>query len=320
MTDQPTSVQQPTKKPCSILPFFTLILVLIASAAALYALFIAKENTQAIMRLSSFTKKKVIPYSELTTTLATISEAHASLQTQLSVLSQRVNTQQPASKNHIWVGEQAKYYLELAVVESTVGNNIPGCITLLQQAEKLLESLSDESLRPVFVAIQQTTQALQALPQSSTASTLLQIHQLHSLLSNAFPAPTPTMTTLPSDGSIPSLKQIQSLISIKHHQPNKQAAITFQQTLLSGRIDLNLQIAQAALLQHNTQLYQLSIQEAIKETQALPTTAASVKQPILDALHALETTQAFIQSPSLEAPLKAINDWIAQQQSALPKP
>jgi uroporphyrin-III C-methyltransferase len=296
--------------------FITLILTLFAFLTALYAISMAQKNQHTVLRLQTDFNDYRHQSSDLESSLATLNEAHASLQTELSNLTLKINTTPAEKDNTLWAAEQARYYLELADMEALWENNGTACLILLKQAEKTLHAIQDLSLQPILIEVQQAEQKITDLPKPDLTYLLKKFHQLEETLLKAAPpmiskAETETSTTSSVQShSQQALNTLKKLIVIKQHAPSELPPSSLKEALLINRINLNLQAAKLALLQNNTTLYEAALSQARIDVDAVFENQPDIKQSITETIQQLAQIKLIGSLPSIKTPLEQLKLWI----------
>lgn len=306
--------------------FLTLLLTLFAFLTALYAINLVQKNNDTVVKLEKEFHNYQNESTDITTSIATLNEAHASLQTQLSTLTQKINI--PGHKdNALWAAQQAQYFLELANMEALWENNPAACLALLKEAAKTLSTIQDLSLQPILIEIQQAQQKIANLPKPDLTVLLKLFHQLGEALIKASPQePAQTEETSPEPSNQAhlqkTLNKFKKLVVIKQHAPSEFSHASLKETLLINRLHLSLQAAKLALLQNNTKLYEIALLQAHRDAEIALEHQPDLKKFTLDTIQQLTQIKLIDSLPSIKAPLEQLQLWIKAHEtsSTVPAP
>lgn len=291
-----------------------LLYLLIAGLGLLsvYAIYLGQKNKLSFQSLNQAFYAHTEDQASFASTLAVLNEAHASLQTQLSNLSQQLNSQRPSQAYDIWASEQARYYLELANIETKWGVSPADCVRMLQLAERLLKTIQTPSIQPVIQTIEKNIQALQQLPQTNIVKISQEIyaleHKMHTLIKTD---QTKTAALMPDTKNVDllSVEQLKQLFKVKHYEPSDKLVLSLHETILVGRIEINLLEMRLALLQKNKALYELGLKHAMNNSALL--NSSEIQKDLLVTLQGLAQEPVFISIPPITEPLNALNNWIS---------
>lgn len=201
---------------------------------------------------------------------------------QRRLLNQQMNTviQSGTYQTNDWVLLKARYYLELAQISATWGNNTPITSALLNLADKLLAGVHEEPLLEVRRAIAQEDAAVKTVEIVDIAGLLSQLdaaqESTHALVARFIPgqvSKTTSADTADAQQGVSgwrgrlneSLHALEKLFVVRRIDADVEPFIMpAYAALLRERIQLILQETQLAVLQGDEALYQLTLKQAIK--------------------------------------------------------
>ncbi|OGV46760.1 MAG: hypothetical protein A3F46_08695 [Legionellales bacterium RIFCSPHIGHO2_12_FULL_42_9] len=142
---------------------------------------------------------------------------------------------------------------------------------LLQEADALLQKIPDERLYEVRQTIAHEITELKSIPPVDIAGTMAKLDKAQIAVAQLAFKPltlSPSLQTTNAswrDHWQASLNLLEKLVIVRHHKPGEAPILTpLYQTVLRERISMDLQEAQWAVLQHNSNVYQQSLKQVIK--------------------------------------------------------
>jgi uroporphyrin-3 C-methyltransferase len=219
---------------------------------------------------------------DVTNQIKTLAATENELNTKLANLDKTVQTvlQQDKYQTSDWLMLNARYYLELAIMNATWSNNPQTTIALLQHADTLLATIHDQRL----VIVRQTIAAeITQVKQMQNIDLIGLLSQLDAVQHSVSTLPikrlsidqeqSPTsetqMNTHPTWRSKlqESIQRLKKLVIIRHHNNDQPMLTPDYEAIIRESIQLNLQNAQWAALQNNAEIYQLSLKQALDHLQ-----------------------------------------------------
>ncbi|WED42506.1 uroporphyrinogen-III C-methyltransferase [Legionella cardiaca] len=313
-----------------ILSVLALVIAVIALICGAYAL---KANQQLANRTGQATetlntefdilKKQQLQAQSLETSVQTLKEDHAQLQEHLKSLDKELQTamQQRLYQKQDWILLKARYYLELAQINAHWSNDKQTTIALLQQADLLLGTLSEQAVFAIRQAIAQEITQLQALPKVDVAGLLSQLDAAQTNLVSLplkHPVPGAKNKTSSEKSASPwreqlreSINSLGKLIVVRRHDENVEPLLSpIQQAMMQEAIRMNLQEAQWAILQNNSTVYQMALTQAIKTIKRAFEINAASTQALIKQLQNLLKQKINIEKPMIEKALPLLNQLI----------
>ena len=248
------------------------------------------------------------------------------LQNRIKSLSNNLHSalQQRLYQKQDWLLLKARHYLELAQVNLHWSDDSKASIALLQQADTLLGEIPDQRVFPVRQTIATDISRLQAMPVVDVAGLLSQLDAAQDLVSkltvqSALVSPASQSTT-PEASASPSawrtklrdnISVLEKLVVIHHHDEDIKPMLSpMLQNILRESIRMNLQEAQWAVLQNNSQVYQLSLQRALTQIKRNFDLSANSAQALIKNLQALQQQKLNAEKPVISDSLQQLNQII----------
>ena len=264
-----------------------------------------------------------------------IKQTQDTLQNKLDDLSKQLQTamDQKLYQNQDWLLLKARYYLELAQINAHWSDNFNAAISLLQQADKLLEQLPAPKIFAVRQAIAKEITQLKAIPIVDIAGLLSQLDAAQTSVDNLTIQTTiaqtePTTETETPQAANPSsawktrlqdsVNLLEKMVVIRRDDENIRPLMSpLYESILRESIRLNLQEAQWAIINNNPVVYQLALKQAtlnLKRTfnQTSQNTVALLKQ--LNDLQKIKMTQ---EKPVIDLALPLLNQLIDNKELLL---
>jgi uroporphyrin-3 C-methyltransferase len=209
-----------------------------------------------------------------------------------------------------WLLLKARYYLELAQINTHWSNDTETTIALLQEADALLAPFREQPVFNIRQVIAQEMTELKATPKVDTTGLLSQLDAIFNLI-NQIPlkrttpsleeklkSPAPASMSTTTTSSVwqtrfkKSLDALEKLVVIRR-QDDEYLPLPSKayESMLRESIRLALQQAQWAVLQHDEAMYQFSLNQAMKliqrsfATDAMQTKALLTQLQELQAIH-----------------------------------
>ncbi len=300
-----------------------IIVTLIVMGSISYYLYCFSHEIKILTTEASALKQQQI---DTQTRLDTLSATQTNLTDNLNVVQKTVTSalQERGYQNRDWLLMKARYSLELAEVNAHWSDNTQTTIALFQQTDALLASLYESDVFSVRQEISKEIAQLQAIPTVDIAGVLARLdaaqHRIGELptknpLSEAKLA---TSTNSQEKSSSTwrehlqsSLHLLKKLVVIRHHDEAIQPYMTpGYESLLRETIHLNLQEAQWAVIQHNQDVYQLALTQAIDSIKQGFDVNAKATQALIEQLTDLHQIQLKIAKPTPGQSLLLLNQLI----------
>ncbi|STX29885.1 uroporphyrin-III C-methyltransferase [Legionella beliardensis] len=333
----PAEIRDDSKKPrvknwwhigLLILVFLSLLLAAFAFYQNWHLKEAQKRQQKYLNHQITALKKQLNKASTTVSTSATkLKGIQANLNNRLSRLDNNLQSalKQRFFQNQDWLLLKARYYLELVQLNAHWGDDQRITTALLQQADEILQEVPEQQLFPVRQAIAQEITKLNALPKVDVAGLLsqldaaqalvLQLPLQQNLINDQLTTPTPTTTSSGWKGKLDnSLSYLKKLVIVRRHEGDAQPLYSpLHQALLRETIRMNLQEAQWAILQKNTQVYKQALTQAITAIKNTFDNQAVNTQALLKQLQELQQQRLVYPRPVVDEPLVLLNQYIASR-------
>ena len=332
--------ETPVSKKRSI-PFASIILLVIVLAAVAYGIFTTiqlrhqteRKEQGLLSQIAELNQQQKNAFSLIGATEKKLKHSRVQLQSQLTDMNKQLQSamQQRMYQTNDWLLLKARYYLELAQINSHWSSNTQTTAALLQQADELLTHNPDQQLFAVRQVIAKEIAQVQAVPKIDITGILSQLDAAQNAILN-LPikqtinnAENQTTNAVNADASSwrgrlqNSMRLLEKLVVIKRHDGDFQPLFNpSSEALLRERIRLNLQETQWAVLQNDEELYQWLLTQTIKQiSQSFQQDDAST-QALLKQLQTLQEKHLVQQNPVLNQSLPLLNQVIDAKNNTKP--
>lgn len=345
----PTIPPKPRHHKRLVTLFFILTMALLGAIAYLkmtkQALQIAQNNSiqQIEASLNSLAQQQKALHDNFNNTNQQIQRQQHKLQQQINGLINDVKSEHNTeAAQQAWLLNQARDVLELAQNNLRWNNHQEDGMILLQEADALLQQITDERLDAVKQQIAKEIASLKSIPSVDVADLIKKLNNAETAIT-LLPQKPLTLNPIsqPKQGSWnepwqASLNLLEKLVIVRHHLPDEASQLSpLHQLVTREQITINLQEAQWALLHNHPKLYQQSLAQVITsihhgyatnntQVEALMTQIQQLQQvklittklditPLINELNDIINS-----SPSRMTTIPKINSYSPQQGSHLP--
>ena len=331
------SSTHPKKNNRTVPKLVSIALMIMVIACTAYALLTIRDLRTQLQTISADDFKFKKQQTDTTNRMDLNFKKLDSLQEQFSQQLNGVSTnlsqalQERWYQNNDWILLKARYYMELAEINSTWNNNTASTIAILQLADGLLASLHDPELSTVRQALIKEMTQLQAesgMDQLSVLAQLdgikLRISQLSiknpfTLKADNTPEANHTETSSWPGQLDNSLRFLEKLVVIRHHDEAIEPLLSPEyESILRESCFLNLQKAQWAVTQRNDEMYQLSLTQAINTVTRAFDIKNSNTQALLKMMQTLQQIHWDAPKPISKEPMLLLNKLIQSNKSSMP--
>lgn len=333
---------QKTKPSSSAKIMALLILVFGAIGCALYSLKTTLDLQKSTLNhseslateLSLLKQEQTASKALLNTHIKSILTSQNQVQDQLSLIEKnyRATLQQHGYQSNDWIVLKARYYLELAQINTQWSDDLQTTIALLKQADRLLLSFHDPQIYPVRQAIAKEISQIDALPKADVPGLLSQLVAIADvathlpLKSNMPPSDKTNLSVVNHESSSSwsthfkqSLSLLEKLVVIQHRNEDVTPLLSpAYEALLREQIQLNVQEAQWAVLQNNDAVYHGFLDQILKNIHRSFAENAPETKTILSQLETLQKIHLSQQKPLQQESLQLLNQWIESKDSTPP--
>ena len=239
---------------------------------------------------------------------------------------------QPTNKNQEWLLLTVRYYLELAQINAHWSDSTKATVNLLEQADLILAQLNTPQVFKIRQIIAMELVELNAIHPTDVPGLLSQLdamqHQVTQLndqpilsTPDEYPHQAPTSSVNPDwkERLQESLTRFSSFVVIRHHDEDIKPLLSPQLAfILKESIHLNIQQAQWAILNKNTQTYQWALKQAITTLVKNFNSQLTNTQTLLKQLTQLQNLRISQEQPQVGGALPLINQLLEQKQPVQP--
>ncbi|MFJ1269505.1 uroporphyrinogen-III C-methyltransferase [Legionella lytica] len=322
--------QGATVKTKSAVALGAVVIAIGALSSSLYTLSLNKQlqaqlsnqrnqNNQVNRQLDKLEQNEDKTQAQLEAKAKMLEETRTTLQNQFGELNKQLQAamSQRFYQNQNWLLLKARYYLELAQVNAHWGNSFDATISLLQQSDQLLLQLNEPKVFEIRQAVAKDIAELKATPKMDIAGTLSQLDaaqnsledlSIASTLSDMKPASPAAITPASRENKTSvwrlrwqdSMDVLSKLVVIRRNDEQIKPLISpALEAILKENIRLDLQQAQWAVLNKNTEVYQLVLNQAIKTLQKNFNESAANTAALIKKLTELQQIQLTQKSPEV---------------------
>lgn len=270
-----------------LLPGLSLLVAISAIGIALYTLNFNKnvqnklldDNKSLSAELEQLKEKQTTIQDQIVVKTDNLEQSQSALQKKVNHLNKALQTAmtQQLYQNQDWLLLKARYYLELAQINTHWSDNFNATIALLQEADQLLSKIATPQIFDIRQTIAKEIAELKATSTTDIAGLLSQLDAAQITVSklkiqSTFDEPKPSEDTKTQTNINPSawhtrLQEsthlLEKLVIVRRADENYKPLISpLFESILRESIRLNLQEAQWAVLNNNPTVYQLALNQA----------------------------------------------------------
>ena len=316
----------------SVVSWLALLAILIGVAAWFQLVHQQKKSRNNYSQLQNSFSQTQSSTAELSTDFTTLKTQVQDQHDQLLNLATAFNRSQAENSEQILdhTLTDVDHYLLQANLNLNFNHNIPDAILLLQSADKRLANLTEPSVFPLRRQLAGTLVKLQALPSVDLIGLLSQIAALSEQVQHLplfalssktaqFKAPVslaaPNNETWFAKSLRISMDNLKSLVIIRHRE---QAITPLLAPMQEQNLQLILQQASWAVLQHNQAIYAFSLNQAQEWLQRYFADNDQATIALSNQLSALAHVNIAPTTPDLNPLLQTVHD--LQQKNATHQP
>lgn len=267
-------------------------------------------------------------------TLKSIGNTQDAMVTQISSITNTLNTalQQQFYQNHDWRLLQARYYLELAQINSKWTYNIQTTKSLLTQAHQALEHNPEPNLTDIRETLQHQIDAIDSIPILNNTALLEQLNALDALIDQLPFKPIQAILRSTENSSTinamepywrqqwnKSLNMLSQLVVVQHHNETMQPLLLeSEKHLLIQNLHLSFKEVQWAVLQYNDAEYHLVLKEIGAEIDKFLDTNSPTTQSFLKKLDELQDISLLQDKPNLDGILEKLDEFLNARNHPIP--
>ncbi len=305
--------------------YFLPIVGIVAVSLMLVVVYINIYVKQLLLQQSQQTRQQYVVLQQSTqqTLQQFQEEAQERVQGINDTFNQLLKDQHTQPQPSNWILFKARYYLELASINNIWTDDNQTTLALLQEADTLLATVQQENMVPVRQAIADERAALLAIPNLdvtgilSTLQTLQQTVDTMQPLFETTTAKTQTTTTKSfsqltwREHFQQALQTLRSLVIVQHHDESLSAYMTPTYVAMQrAAIRLHLAEAEAAVMQRQTEVYQLMLKQVRDNLVLIFDPNQDKTKAMLNLLDTLQAVKFTHTKPSLAISAQRLNQII----------
>lgn len=318
------SLATPVKKKRFCWHAVTGLVALLALSLAIYAIYQNRQITSQKNHIDRMSQQQQEISSQLMAMQQSLQQTQTTVATRMDALHQQMHTalKQRLYQQQDWSLLKARYYLELAQINAHWSDDAQTTVALLEEADQLLQTLSDQRLYPVRQAIAKEIAQVKAIPPIDVAGILSQLDAAQTLAlqlptRHNLPTPADKVNDPKASDSMwqqrmqQSLGLLEKLVIIRHHAQQTQGMLSpLHQSLVRENLSMDFQEAQWAVLQKNAKVYQQSLVHALQQIKRNFDNKAIATQTLVKQLEDLQKTLLEAPQPELQQALPLLNQII----------
>lgn len=312
------------------------VLAIIMAAWSVYSInklqkTLTDQQAELQTELEQIRQSRAESQTQVDTSIDQINQSNRGLQNKLDQLNKQLQIamNQRLYQNQDWLLLKARYYLELAQINAHWSDNYTAAISLLEQADKLVQQLPSSKMYEVRQAIAKEIALLKATPRVDIAGVLSQLDAAQTSI-NDLTIQTTVEENKPESSSVvdqetphtanpsawqtrlqDSVNLLEKMVIIRRDdEPVKPLMSPLYESLLRESIRLNLQEAQWAILNNNPVVYQLALKQAIMNLKRTFNTPSQKTTALLKQLNELQQIKIVEEKPVMELALPLLNKLI----------
>lgn len=218
-----------------------------------------------------------------------------------------------------WLLSEAEHYMRIANAQLGLAGDVDVAQIALGLADDSLRELNEPRMLPVRKLLAGEINALKAVPRPDTEGIVLSLGSLADNLDN-LPLKNPVRDSFQGQPEQPAAPltgfaramaaaraALASLVSIRHvDDPVSPLLSEAQQTVLVRSLDLELQLAQLAIMRGDAGMFQRSVEAAVMRLRENFDAASPEVQSAIETLNSLATTNLPDQLPDISGSLAAL--------------
>ncbi|HRD69160.1 MAG TPA: uroporphyrinogen-III C-methyltransferase [Legionella sp.] len=295
------------------------------------------ENKSLSSQLSQLEQKQGKAQEQIDAKEENIQQAQQELQNKMDNVTTQLDKAmtQRLYQNEGWLLLKARYYMELAQINTHWSDNYSATIALLEQSDKLLTQLNDPKVFTVRQAIAQEIAQLKVAPSLDIAGLLSQLDAAQTSV-DSLTLQTPhsgnndqsveQTTTSPNNTTWrtrfnESVSLLEKMVVIRRNDDDIKPLISpLMESVLKDSIRLNLQEAQWAILNNNPLVYELTLKQAIRTLNRGFNEDSPNTTVLLKKLNELQAINLKMEKPKIGTALPLLNQLIENKKSFINAP
>ncbi len=284
-------------------------------------------------QVSSLKEEQLKAQNSLENATKAIEESDSKFKNNLNSINKnlQIALQQRLYQSNDWILLKARYYLELAQINSKWSNESDSTLALLHEADVLLTNIHEPRIINIRQEIAKETANLQLIPKLDITGLLSQINAIIANIANLPLKPTISpiaeekVNITANEGASSwqnrfksSIGLLKDLVIIRHQKEDilPLPSPTYE-AMLREEIRLNLQIASWALLHGDNGVYVNNLKEVLIDINRSFDLNSADTKAVIKQIQKLQHLKIAQQKPIIEQSLKLINQLIEEKDAAV---
>jgi len=319
-----------------ILPALTIIAFMLALNASYQSMRINQltllHKTDVEEEIAVLNQQQKNTLNKINTLSQTAQDEQLKQQNRLAEVNKNLNVvlQQNLYQKQDWLLLKAQYFLELAQTNAQWSDNQQTTIALLQEADKVLQTMTEQQYFPVRQAIAKEIAQIKAMPTTDVAGMLSKLDAAQATIEQlSIKQPVSVKNQINKNASASPWQEhfwgnmnfLEKLVVVRRQYENIQPLLSpLYQSLLRETIRINLQEAQWAVLQANNEVYQKSLSQALANINRIFDSGDVPVKALVTQIQDLQQQKVNTSHPILEQSLPLLNQIIEQKNAAPVQP
>lgn len=319
----------PSKAQYFLLPL-SLIAALLATGIAVYSLqnnqqiqdSLLEDNKKLSQQIQQLKSEQSQSQAQIDAREENLKQLQANIHSKITHMNQEVQSSlnQLYYKNEDWLLLKARYYIELAQINAHWSNDYNSAIALLEQADSILNQMSDTKIFDIRQALASEIAQLKAIPTLDTVGILSQLDAAQTSI-NSLSNPSaraeinkenPSINSEPQTGwrahLQSSLNLLGKMVVVRRNEEQIKPLMSLEyEALIKENIRLNLQEAQWAVLNKNPKVYNLVLEQAITNIKHAFGNNNSNTEALINQIKKLQQVSFSQEQPQIGQALPLIN-------------
>lgn len=255
-----------------------------------------------------------------------IQSAQNAFKTQLAGLEQQLSTLNTTPIQANWELQKARYYLELAQINTYWTTDFNTSVALLQQSDLLLKPFDEPKIFDIRQAIANEIAQLKAIPSVDTIGLLSKVEATQTLVNQLQVQPLAKKNIVPTEQKSDtsnwpirfqdSMNALEKLVVIRRHDKEIKPLLSSSlESLVKENIRINLQQVLWGIITHDAAVYQFALKQALNNIKRAFNENEPSVQALINQVNALQQVKWTQDKPANGSALPLLNTLIDTQKS-----
>ena len=310
-----------------------LIIGIVAIGIALYTMQLNQQlqtklseaNTKLSSQLDKLQQSQNNAQEQLDSKAQVLQNSETDMQAKVDAVNKQVHAalSQGMYGNQDWLLLKARYYLELAQINTYWTNDMKTSIAQLQEADRILAAINQPKIFDIRQIIAKEIAQLKALPAVDVTGLLSQLNAAQMSVS-ALNLQTPPESVVPSSADNQpapspntiewrshlqnSVNLLEKLVVIRRDKEDIKPLLSpLFEAALKESIRLNLQEAQWAVLNNNSAVFDLALKQATQNLKRIVNSQDQATEALIKQLNELQQIKLIQEKPEIGLALPELN-------------